>query len=517
MLWAWLLVAVTAWILGSHYFGDTDQGYIQGLAWRIFRGETIYETFDYVRPPLSPWFHSIWFHLFGGSGGLLTGRMFMVFQLAIAGWCQLEILGQGRGTREKNGIWLFLAVFFLSLHNFPAMPWHTIDGIFWGSIGLWLLRRDSRVLFSGWILIGFAVLTKQSFYLLPFLAILWLILDTSKSPNKRLYQLGFMLVLAMPAVYLSWDFWANMLSWTSGASSIQDLIQVGVVGYVVPLGLAVGCVGAKEWLNRSGRTKVTSWIYPVAIIGLAGIWLMKMVITQESTPPPFRMAHILFWIAVWEAGKLAAKKEPQGVAWLLLLGLGWCASLSWGYQTPILVAAPLMWILKDGAHCSPLRVVLPLVPICLITIVGFFYPYREIQSFSPAPERLIEAYPALQFIHPGPEIQAELMELDSLRSLYPGSFTVLPNWPQVHVLTETDNPLRIDWAHNTEARFESDFEAYLPGLQRCEVIFVDKDRIDKAEQEGKYGSLLLKEVLTAWETVAEGEEFMVLRKRPKKQ
>lgn len=517
MLWAWLLVAGTAWILGSHYFGDTDQGYLQGLAWRVFRGETVYGDFDYVRPPFSPWFHSVWFQLFGVSGGLLAGRMFMVFQLAIAGWCQLEMLGQGRGSKGKNHIWLFLAVFFLSLHNFPAMPWHTVDGVFWGSIGLWLLSRDSKALFAGWILIGFAVLTKQSFYLLPFLAILWLMLDTSKSPKKSLSQLGIMLVLAMPVVYFSWDFWADMLSWTSGASSIPELIQVGIVGYLLPLALAVGCIAATEWLHRSGRAEVASWIYPAVVAGLAGIWLAKMVMTQASTPPPFRMAHILFWIAVWEAGKMVVKKEPEGVVWWLLLGLGWCASLSWGYQTPILVAAPLLWILRDGIHRSSLRVVFPLIPLCLITISGFFYPYREIQKLSPVPEKLSEAYPALQFIHPGPEIQAELMELDSLRNSYPGSFTVLPNWPQVHVLTGTDNPLRIDWAHNTEARFETDFDTYLPGLLRCEVIFVDKDRIDKAEQEGKYGSLLLKKVLETWELVGEGQEFMVLRKRPKKQ
>lgn len=517
MLWAWMLVAVVAWILGSHYFGDTDQGYIQGLAWRVFRGETIYVDFDYVRPPFSPWFHSVWFQLFGLSGGLLAGRIFMVLQLAIAGWCQLEMLEQGSRMKAKSQVWLFLAVFFLSLHNFPAMPWHTIDGIFWGSVGLWLLSRQSRVLFSGWILIGFAVLTKQSFYLLPILAILWLMLDSSRSHKKSIFRLGLLLVLALPAVYLSQDFWTEMLSWTSGASSIQDLVEVGVIEYLLPLVPAAGIIAAKEWLKRTGRMEVASWVYPAIVAGLAGIWLLKMVMTQESIPPPFRLAHILFWIAMWEAGKLGMKQEPEGFVWLLLLGLGWCSSLSWGYQTSILVAAPLLWILKDREYSSSLRFALPLVPLCLITISGFFYPYREIQKLSPVPDELMEAYPALQFIHPGPEIQAELMELDSLRAMYPGSFTILPNWPQIHVLTETDNPLRIDWAHNTEARFETDFDTYLPGLQSCEVIFVDKDRIDKAEQEGKYGSILLKEVLETWELVGEGKEFMVLQKRPKKQ
>lgn len=517
MLWAWMLVALIAWILGSHYVGDTDQGYIQGLAWRVFRGETIYVDFDYVRPPFSPWFHSIWFQIFGLGGGLLAGRIFMVIQLAIAGWCQLDMLGQGRSMKEKNGVWLFLAAFFLSLHNFPAMPWHSIDGIFWGSVGLWLLSRNSRRLFSGWILIGFAVLTKQSFYLIPILAILWLVLDPSKSHKKGLFQLGIMLVLAIPVVYLSRDFWVEMLSWTLGASSIQDLIQVGVIGYLLPLVPAVGIIVAKEWLTRSGRTEVASWGYPAVVAGLAGIWLMKMVLTQESTPPPFRLAHILFWIAAWETGKLVWNKDPRGYIWLLLLGLGWCASLSWGYQTPILVAGPLLWMLNDSENSPPFRLILPLIPLCLITVVGFFYPYREIQRFSSIPERLIAAYPSLQYIHPGPEIQAELLELDSLRAVYPGSFSILPNWPQIHALTETDNPLRIDWAHNAEGRFESNFGDYLEGLSICDVMFVDKDRIDKAEQDGKYGSLLLEEVLATWEAVAEGEEFLVLQKRPKKQ
>lgn len=517
MIWAWLLVAMIAWVLGSHYLGDTDQGYIQGLAWRVFRGETIYVDFDYVRPPFSPWFHSIWFQLFGVSGGLLAGRMFMVFQLAIAGWCQLEMLGQGSGQRKDHRVWFFLAVFFLSLHNFPVMPWHTIDGVFWGSVGLWLLSRNTNVSFAGWLLIGFAVLVKQSFYLLPILAIAWLLLERSRSRKKSLLPLAILVILTIPAVYMFRDFWKEMLSWTSGASSIQDLIQVGVVGYLLPLGLAGGIVVVKEWVNRSRRSGFASWIYPVTITGLAGIWLVKMLMTQESTPPPFRMAHILFWIAAWEAGKLVWNKDPRGYTWFLLLGLGWCASLSWGYQTPILVAGPLLWMLNGSENRPSFRLILPLIPLSLITVAGFFYPYREIQRFSSTPEQLTEAYPSLQYIHPGPEIQAELLELDSLRAVYPGSFSILPNWPQIHVLTQTDNPLRIDWAHNAEGRFESNLDGYLTGLWSCDVIFVDKDNIDKAEQEGKYGSLLLNEVLDSWETVAEGKEFLVLRKRPKKQ
>lgn len=517
MLWAWMLVAFIAWILGSYYFGDTDQGYIQGLAWRVFRGETIYVDFDYVRPPFSPWFHNIWFQLFGVSGGLFAGRIFMVVQLAIAGWCQLDMLGKGSGKKGTSKVWLFLAVFFLALHNFPAMPWHTIDGIFWGSVGLWLLSRDSRVLFSGWILIGFAVLTKQSFYLLPVLTILWLLLDASRPHKKSLFHLLILLTLLAPVAYLQRNFWTEMLTWTSGASSVRDLLQVGVIGYVLPLVPAAGIVFAKEWLIRSNRSQWASWIYPATVAGLAGIWLLKMLLSQESTPPPFRLAHILFWMALWEAGKRVVQKDSQGYIWLLLLGLGWCSSLSWGYQTPILMAGPLLWILSEKENPRMLRISLPLVPLCLITIVGFFYPYREVQDFSSLPATLNDAYPAIRHIHPGPEIQNELRELDSLRTVYPGSFTILPNWPQIHVLTQTDNPLRIDWAHNAEGRFDTHFEAYLLGLSNCEVIFVDKDRMEKAEQEGKYGSLLLRDVLDSWDVIAEGEEFIVLRKRPKKQ
>lgn len=514
MFWAWGLVVCTAWVLGTHYLGDTDQGYLQGLAWRVFQGEEIYTGVDYVRPPLSPWFHSVWFELFGVGGGLLAGRMFMVIQIAIAGWCQLDLLRENHQGRAS--VWLFLTVFFLGLHNFPAMPWHTIDGIFWGSVGLWLLRQESNVLFSGWLLIGAAVLTKQSFYLLPILVIVGTLLEPGRSSKKIILSLLVLCLLAIPTVWLRAGFWKEMLSWTTGASSFEDLWKVGIMGYLLPLLPAALVVAVREWLRRSGKERLARWCYPAMVAGLASIWLLMMILANKSTPPPFRMAHILWWVAVWEAGKLVLARRAQGYPWLVLLGLGWCASLSWGYPTPILVAGPLLWILHSTDSDSPQQI-LPLLPLCLITVIGFFYPYREQHDFPTNSDSLIAAYPSLEYIQPGSEITQELLELDSLRRIFPGSFTVLPNWPQIHVLTETNNPLRIDWAHNAEGRFDADPELYLPGLENCEVVFVDKDNLDKAEQKGKYGSILLNKVLETWEPMAEGGQFIVFQKRPKKQ
>ena len=67
----------------------------------------------------------------------------------------------------------------VSVHNFPPMPWHTIDGLFFSSITLFLMARVVRIkensslflIFAG-VASVFAALAKQSFYFLPILLII---------------------------------------------------------------------------------------------------------------------------------------------------------------------------------------------------------------------------------------------------------------------------------------------------------------------------------------------------------
>lgn len=507
-LWAWGMVLVIAGWLGTHFLGDTDQQYLLGLSWRMFRGEAIYTDFDYVRPPLSPWLHQIWFWL-PASVALTAGRMAMVIQLAISSWLLSRILLPS----SRQFIWAFLLSFLVSLHNFPAMPWHTVDGVFFGSIGIWLLTKESGWRQIGWWMICLAAMTKQSFFPLIPSALLWQLLASPGRWKSHLAGVAFSIGLSGLMI---WGIAGRALSdgmirMVMGSGSLEDVIRAGLFQYAIPLVPAIIIISFKYTAGLYRYHSVEKWFYPLSLTLLLVGWGFLSLTKGESISPPFRIAHVLFWVALWEA--IQRYLRSKDLVWIMALALAWCAGLSWGYQTPILVAAPLV-LITDQERLQ--KLIIPVVAASTIVLIGFFYPYRESYPTFSLPEETKKSYPTLGIIETGEEITAELAELANWRQQIPGSFSVLPNWPLIHGLTDTDNPLRIDWAHNAEGTFDQ-WELYESGLLDCETIFVDKDRADKAQEEGKYGSDLLRYVMETWELKEEGSHFLVYQKVPKKQ
>ena len=507
-LWAWGLILVIAGWLGTHFLGDTDQQYLFGLSWRMFRGEAIYTDFDYVRPPLSPWLHQIWFFL-PAPVSLVTGRMVMVIQLAISSWLLSRVLLPS----SRQFVWAFLLSFLVSLHNFPTMPWHTIDGVFFGSVGIWWLTRESSWKYAGWWMICLAALTKQSFFPLIPAALLWQLLDSPGQWKSHLAGVGVavgfsgLMIWGIAGSALS----DGMIGMIMGSGSFEDVIRAGIFQYAVPIVPAIIIISFKYTAGLWRYHSVKNWFYPLALTLLLAGWAFLGWKSNDSVPPPFRIAHILFWVALWEA--IQRYRRTKDLTWLMALALAWCASLSWGYQTPLLVAAPLV-LITDPDRLQ--KLIVPVVAASAVVLTGFFFPYRESFPTFSLSEQSENTYLTLGLIQTGAEITEELNELAVWRELYPGSFSILPNWPLIHGLTDTDNPLRIDWAHNAEGHFDQ-WELYESGLENCETIFVDKDRADKAQLDGKYGSALLRHVMDHWELTEEGTHFLVYQKVPKKQ
>lgn len=507
-LWASGLVLVIAGWLGTHFLGDTDQQYLLGLSWRMFRGEAIYTDFDYVRPPLSPWLHQVWFFL-PASVALVAGRMAMVIQLAISSWLLSRVLLPS----SRQYVWAFLLSFLVSLHNFPTMPWHTIDGVFFGAVGIWCLTRESSWKYAGWWMICLSAMTKQSFFPLIPAALLWQLLD---SPGQwKSHLAGLLTGLGVGTLLVWWiagpALEDGMIGMIMGSGSLEDVIQAGIFQYVIPLVPAIVIISLKYAAGLYRYHSVEKWLYPLSLTLLLGSWVFLSLTKGETVSPPFRVAHILFWVAFWEA--IQRYRRSKDLTWMMALTLAWCASLSWGYQTPILVAAPLV-LITDPDRLQ--KLIVPVLAASAIVLAGVFYPYRESFPTVSLPEETQPAYPTLAGIQTGKEITEELEELAEWSTRFSGSFTVLPNWPLIHCLTTTDNPIRIDWAHNAEGIFDQ-WTLYEVGLEACETIFVDKDRAEKADQDGRYGSVLLRHVMDNWDLKQEGTHFRIYQKVPKKQ
>jgi hypothetical protein len=78
--------------------------------------------------------------------------------------------------------------FLFSVHNFPPIPWHTVDGIAFSALGIFLIAGRNSVFSSviGMVALVLGALTKQSFYPMPLMGLasvfflrrkhLWLVL-----------------------------------------------------------------------------------------------------------------------------------------------------------------------------------------------------------------------------------------------------------------------------------------------------------------------------------------------------
>jgi hypothetical protein len=130
-------VWVTAYciaFLGSAWH-PTDYEHIPSLAWRLIHGEVPYRDFIYHKTPGTLFLHSVWF-LLPEEYQVRASRAFVYVQIAAATAIPI-IWAVRRGVIPFGWRLVFpgVATTAIALHNFPIMPWYTVDGVFFGSLG----------------------------------------------------------------------------------------------------------------------------------------------------------------------------------------------------------------------------------------------------------------------------------------------------------------------------------------------------------------------------------------------
>lgn len=503
-------------LYGCYGFADTDQGFVPALAWRITGGQTPYLDFYYVRPPLTPYLHALELQLWPRSLEMLGMRLdFYLMLWASVLWGILTLRRHVDFAHMGLSMWMLGILSFLyGAHNFPAMPWHTVDGIFLGSLGMYLLGHPTARwrMVLGLCVLALAGLAKQPFaILLPVgIALLFFLQPTKTALRVTLSALAILgagaalLLLA----FLPDGFAAALLAQTGGASSLAELLRTGLLDYLWPGGVLVVLVGGGIWwLDRQGwATRLMPWIglgllaslaiYP---LGMAGWSIWKMTFVQ----PRLGYCHALL-LCTLGVGILHWRSGQRPLA-ALLLGLGaiaWASSLSWGYAVPALFAVPGIFAflhLLGRLPDSPLR---PrrLVGVAIVALIGFWgqhqFPYRE----GPRAEMVAGAgdvFPALGGIRTSPENLSRLQELQALRAAYPDAI-VLPAMPAADYLMGVRSTWPIDWEHDGEAG-PGQLAGLLASLGQQRCALVEIARRDEAHSPHlHYKSTVLQTVLDTW-------------------
>jgi hypothetical protein len=448
-------------------FNPTDDGFTLAYSRRILDGEIPHRDFIIIRPFVSPLIH-VPFVLWGGSYTFWISRLFVWFQLGAISLLWVSIIGRllRRSFTAPARFLLALTVFAASAHDFPIMAWHTIDGLLLVSLGVWLVvGRRAYAPWIGYLLIGTAALCKQNFVLMiP--AALFILGDWR--------AIKYWLVSGVPAVLYV------MFVTASGAapdaliqlSSHGDLISTGFVKYLrrwMPLGIPIGYYslhllldppGKHAWVRDSGRRRM------LGLWGLYGVPICGVAISL-ACGYLFKSSFILFGIVagiLWYGFKSAQWKLSGGLrAALLIVTVAWCSSISLGYNSPVLMAGPLLLavLVVDGVvgRQTTSRTGRPvfLAGVAAVVVLGFVvgrytHIYRE-QSVFALTEPLDDVVPGGRLIETNPNTHRYLADLrgiiDSL-DVGGSGYVLLPGSPGLWVKSKRRNLLPIDWVQETE-------------------------------------------------------------------
>ena len=471
---AFLSVVPTAAHLGYSWMGfsPTDQGFTLAYSRRILEGQVPHLDFIIIRPFLSPLIHTP-FVLFGGEYTFWISRFFVWFQYAVIAWTWVTAVNHvfGRPFGAAMKVLLGVAVFAASAQHFVLTAWHSIDGLFLASIGVWLLvtRRPERARLGGYALVGAAYLAKQSFILMPPLFLL--ALGDWRRPRywiatavPGLLYVAYLLVSgAFP------DAFAQLTSQTG-------IVSTGVFSYLtyaVALGVAAGIASmlliyAADRLPLVGENLAKA-LGSLALVGIPAAFITAGMIMDALSLVSFGIFGILLGAAAVMLGEaiLRGRREervdtgPVRLA-LLALILAWSVSLSFGYNAPGLAMGPMLVVLAAIALPglslpSPKLAHAALAAAALAVILSFGwsrteYIYRDLPA-GQLTEPVGEVLPGGNLIYTNPQTYAFLEQIDEQARLAEQrgkEYAIIPQAPGYWAKADQTNPLPIDWPWSVE-------------------------------------------------------------------
>ncbi len=530
-LWGRLFIGL---ILGYCLFyapfgtNETDGGFLTGLAWQVLNGKVLYQDIIYVRPPLPVWLRALEIHWLPDHLAIIGERYIFYAKVGLYTW-----LGSALLSKEKQQWMLATFGFVVSVHCYPPMAWHTVDGILFAVLAAYLFFKSGDGFFGKMmtVLAGVslfaALLCKQSFY--PLILIFGIGIFAFQWKKGLVFFSGFFLATALFFKYLYQNNLVDgFVKMTSGSTAGGQAFQHGIMDYcsITPeLALpSLGLVAAVWWMHRSPRWSKWSLI-------VWGAWLLALVasfaaitwLRQEHTAP-FAQSRALFLVAValmssrlWHTnGRQAIAEKPIVVIAPMLLGITWCAAISWGYSLPMLFATPWIWAAMEvsdrlttqpGRHHNFYRIAI-LLALLLAFRLGYEFVYRD-GTRRTMTENMGAIFPKLSGIYSDPESAARYQDLKRLAEKYGPNFMVLPAFPQANYLTGTTPPLPLDWVVNRETN--GDNTLVISCLEQSNpIIFFEKNYIEKLESDAE---LAVTRVFFEKGTVVEETPFFIVKQR----
>lgn len=497
-----------------------DMGSIFGISWSMYNGYIPHVDFYYIKPAFPPFFHSLFLYLTEDFAYIIN-RGFYYVQVFTFAWLTVDLLkAHFKSINANSQYFLATLAAIITIHNYPPMPWNTIDGVFFMVIGLYiLLKKDNWYWIAlATLCISLGVLSKQSFYFMPVFITAYLVW------NKAYIKLGtfiaFGVVFAMSSIGIlyalgAWEpFIAQTFSFTSGGS----FIEAGFKNYIRAayqnwnwLLLAIVLLWA------TGKKEVSSVIgtgITIAYVLIAGA-LLYFYLGQDSyhTVKAF-VFQIWFLLAVgYTLYSAVTSNQKKYRLLLLLLCLSWCASISNGFKTPISYAVPLVISLFVYLQENKSEVIHRWASMgVLAAFIGVFYVgYQTVYNDSDRREltyNMGDIFTRLSGIKSDEATYKQYEQLKQLDAKY-DNYTILPSMTLGHYVTNTKNPIGVDWVFNHH--LADDIDAHVKMLEDKDVtVFLEPFENHKNNYEES--SLLTVYIKDNWVPIDSTAYFRVYRK-----
>ncbi len=461
--YTYIAIVIFYCIVLSQFGMETwDTGYISSFSWRIVNGQNIYEDFLYKFPPVTIYLHAFFMKILPDTGQFFYFRIIAYLSHALQVYLFVSGIYLIYDIKKINKWALMIVCFMISWMNFSPYPWPTTDGIFFASIAFWITAKSKSNNFTLLFLVALcsllSALSKQSFYLVPFLFLLWFYLKFGLKSALLYFSVLFLLFVLFVLIILSITSWANFSKQLNGELRLLDLYNVGFHNYVfLPIRhllgvLFLGFSSLFFYLKKTNKKMIYLAPHLVKISLLLIVTSILFFLLNKSWTASF-LAFDAAFIGVLYSFFVIKKTYLQLYPAVLLLVLAWSVSISLGYPAPLLfgtgIILSLVALLENEIKLKQKYYFLIGLAMCLFAFASNKYPYRENSVFE-LKYSLENISPKLKFIKTNKGTFEKHEELKQLITKYGGNFIVSPNMPMSNYLFNEQSQLPTDWLIETE-------------------------------------------------------------------
>jgi len=434
-----------------------DTGYMSSFAWRIVNGQHVYEDFIYKFPPVTIYAHAFFMKILPETGQFFYFRIIAYLSFLLQVYFFVSGTYLIYNIKKVNKWGLIILCFSISWLNFPPYPWPTTDGLLYASIAFWIVAKNTKVNFAQLFLIAFfsllSALSKQSFYLIPLLILVWIYLRYNLKAS--LYYIISLSILIGIFVLLICQIttWQNFKQQLNGTLDLRDLYIVGFHHYVfmpfkffVALTIIISAsllIYLKKTNQKNGQ--LTPHLKNIAIAFLlVAIFLFLINKFFAASFLAFDATVIALLYSYFEKKKTISYLFPL----VVLIAISWSVSISLGYQTTLLFATGIILtfitLFENEVSINPKKYILIGLPLCLVAFASNKNPYHE-DSILELNYSLESISPKLKYIKTKKETFEKHLELKQLIKKYGENYIVAPSMPMANYLFNTQSQLPGDW------------------------------------------------------------------------